>query len=111
MGYYPRPDRMHPIGSYILRGAGCHDREDHYLYGAPRHIKILAIPSPLSPATEESDYTSLSLNDVNSANHHPFPGQEPTMPGFDPNHIAHQQPHVVKQLQGFDPNHQITAPG
>eukprot|EP00965_Chrysotila_dentata_P130602 4317930-Pleurochrysis_carterae.AAC.1 len=33
------------------------------------------------------------------------------MPGFDPNHLAHQQPHVVKELQGFDPNHQIIAPG
>eukprot|EP00965_Chrysotila_dentata_P052407 1738494-Pleurochrysis_carterae.AAC.1 len=34
-----------------------------------------AILSPLSPA-----------NDVSSANHHPFPGDEPTTTGFDPNH-------------------------
>eukprot|EP00965_Chrysotila_dentata_P108113 3570447-Pleurochrysis_carterae.AAC.1 len=33
---------MHPIGSNVLRGAGCHNREDDYLYGygAPRHIEI-----------------------------------------------------------------------
>eukprot|EP00965_Chrysotila_dentata_P193046 6175509-Pleurochrysis_carterae.AAC.1 len=32
-GYPPRPDRMHPIGSYVLRRAGCHECEDHNLYG------------------------------------------------------------------------------
>eukprot|EP00965_Chrysotila_dentata_P051421 1705264-Pleurochrysis_carterae.AAC.1 len=62
--------------------------------------------------SDRGDYTSLSLNDVNPANHHPFPGYKPTTPGFDPNqHLAHQQPLVVKELPGFDPNHQITAPG
>eukprot|EP00965_Chrysotila_dentata_P000446 15100-Pleurochrysis_carterae.AAC.1 len=55
--------------------------------------------------------TSLSHIDVHSANHHPFPGHEPsTMPGFDPNHLAHQQSHVVKELLGFSLNHQIKAP-
>eukprot|EP00965_Chrysotila_dentata_P073242 2419679-Pleurochrysis_carterae.AAC.1 len=39
MGYLPRPDRVYPIGSCVLRGAGCHDNGDHGLYGAPRHIK------------------------------------------------------------------------
>eukprot|EP00965_Chrysotila_dentata_P118344 3911880-Pleurochrysis_carterae.AAC.1 len=38
MGYPPRPDHMHPIGSYILRGAGCHDNGNHVEYGTPRHI-------------------------------------------------------------------------
>eukprot|EP00965_Chrysotila_dentata_P068818 2274195-Pleurochrysis_carterae.AAC.1 len=33
------------------------------------------------------------------------------MSDFDPNDLAHQQPHVVEELPGFDPNHQITAPG
>eukprot|EP00965_Chrysotila_dentata_P245835 6206802-Pleurochrysis_carterae.AAC.1 len=56
------------------------------------------------------DYTSLSQNDVNAANHHPFPGHEQTVPGVDPNHLARQQSHVVKELPGFDPNHHITAP-
>eukprot|EP00965_Chrysotila_dentata_P137037 4533017-Pleurochrysis_carterae.AAC.1 len=51
--------------------------------------------------SDEGDYTSLSQNDVNSANHHPLPGHGPTMPGFDPNHLAHQQPHVVKELPAF----------
>eukprot|EP00965_Chrysotila_dentata_P084921 2803167-Pleurochrysis_carterae.AAC.3 len=33
------------------------------------------------------------------------------MPGPDPNHLTHQQPHVAeKQLPDFNPNHQITAP-
>eukprot|EP00965_Chrysotila_dentata_P183424 6057109-Pleurochrysis_carterae.AAC.1 len=32
-------------------------------------------------ASDEGDYTSLSQNDVNFANHHPFPGDDPTMPG------------------------------
>eukprot|EP00965_Chrysotila_dentata_P171741 5667568-Pleurochrysis_carterae.AAC.1 len=51
--------------------------------------------------------TSLSLNDVSnsSANHHSFPGYEPTIPGFNSNHLAHQKPLVVKELPGFDPNH------
>eukprot|EP00965_Chrysotila_dentata_P139032 4598040-Pleurochrysis_carterae.AAC.2 len=35
----PRPDRMQPIGSYVSRGAGCHDNGDLVLYGAPLHIK------------------------------------------------------------------------
>eukprot|EP00965_Chrysotila_dentata_P011749 385443-Pleurochrysis_carterae.AAC.2 len=39
--------------------------------------------------SDEGDYTSLSLNDVNSANHRP--GHEPTMPCFVSNHLAHQQ--------------------
>eukprot|EP00965_Chrysotila_dentata_P084278 2783164-Pleurochrysis_carterae.AAC.3 len=34
----PRPDRMYPIGSYVLRGAGYHDSGDHVQYGASRHI-------------------------------------------------------------------------
>eukprot|EP00965_Chrysotila_dentata_P228842 6196832-Pleurochrysis_carterae.AAC.3 len=42
---------------------------------------------------EKADNTSILQNDVNSANHYPFPGHEPTMPGFDPDHLAHQQPH------------------
>eukprot|EP00965_Chrysotila_dentata_P011800 387143-Pleurochrysis_carterae.AAC.1 len=33
------------------------------------------------------------------------------MPGFDPNHLAHRQPDVVRELPGFDSNYQITAPG
>eukprot|EP00965_Chrysotila_dentata_P103864 3429830-Pleurochrysis_carterae.AAC.1 len=37
MGYPPRPDWMYPIGSYVQRGAGCHDNGDHDLYEAPRH--------------------------------------------------------------------------
>eukprot|EP00965_Chrysotila_dentata_P117821 3893548-Pleurochrysis_carterae.AAC.1 len=61
--------------------------------------------------SDGGDYTSLSLNDVNSANHHPFPGHEPTMPAFDFNHLAHKQPRVVKELPGFNPNYQITALG
>eukprot|EP00965_Chrysotila_dentata_P038106 1266450-Pleurochrysis_carterae.AAC.1 len=28
-GISPRPDRMYPIESYVLRGAGCHDNGDH----------------------------------------------------------------------------------
>eukprot|EP00965_Chrysotila_dentata_P162114 5353503-Pleurochrysis_carterae.AAC.2 len=71
-----------------------------YKWGHP----VTTLPS------DGGDYASLSQNDVNFANHHPFTGHEPTMPGFDPNHLAHQQPHVVKQLPGFEPNHQITAP-
>eukprot|EP00965_Chrysotila_dentata_P073903 2440994-Pleurochrysis_carterae.AAC.1 len=65
-----------------------------YKWGHP----VATLPS------DGGDYTS-SLNDVNSANHHPFAGHEPTMPGFDPTHLAHQQPHVIKELPGFDPNH------
>eukprot|EP00965_Chrysotila_dentata_P259511 6213586-Pleurochrysis_carterae.AAC.4 len=38
LGYPTQPDRMYPIGSYVLRGAGCHDNGDHVLCGAPRHI-------------------------------------------------------------------------
>eukprot|EP00965_Chrysotila_dentata_P160298 5293191-Pleurochrysis_carterae.AAC.1 len=38
VGYPPRPDRMCPIGSYVLGSAGCHDNGYHVLYGAPRHI-------------------------------------------------------------------------
>eukprot|EP00965_Chrysotila_dentata_P022856 757827-Pleurochrysis_carterae.AAC.1 len=60
--------------------------------------------------SDGGDYTSFSQIVINSANHHHFPGHKPTMPGFDPNYLAHQQPHVVKELPGFDPNHQITAP-
>eukprot|EP00965_Chrysotila_dentata_P057886 1919001-Pleurochrysis_carterae.AAC.1 len=71
-----------------------------YKWGHP----VATLPS------DGGDCTSLSLNNVNSANHHPFPGHEPTMPCFDPNHLAHQQPHVAKELPGSDPNHQITAP-
>eukprot|EP00965_Chrysotila_dentata_P258238 6213153-Pleurochrysis_carterae.AAC.3 len=32
---------------------------------------------------------------------HPVPGHEPTMPGFDPNNLAHQQPHTVNRTAGF----------
>eukprot|EP00965_Chrysotila_dentata_P135452 4478531-Pleurochrysis_carterae.AAC.2 len=39
-GYPPRPDRMNPIGSYVLRGDGCQECEDQDLYGAPRHIRM-----------------------------------------------------------------------
>eukprot|EP00965_Chrysotila_dentata_P096083 3174377-Pleurochrysis_carterae.AAC.1 len=39
--YPPRLDGMHPIGGYDLRGANCHGRGDHDLYGAPRHIRVL----------------------------------------------------------------------
>eukprot|EP00965_Chrysotila_dentata_P043384 1442554-Pleurochrysis_carterae.AAC.2 len=67
-------------------------------------MKILVVRSPVF-------YTSLSLNDVNSANHHPFPGHEPTMPGFESNNLAHRQPLAVKELPGFDSNHPITTPG
>eukprot|EP00965_Chrysotila_dentata_P079862 2633770-Pleurochrysis_carterae.AAC.1 len=34
VGYPPRPDRMYPLGSYVLRGAGCRGCEDPVLYGA-----------------------------------------------------------------------------
>eukprot|EP00965_Chrysotila_dentata_P130088 4300590-Pleurochrysis_carterae.AAC.1 len=52
--------------------------------------------------SDGGDYTSLWLNDVNYANHHPFPGHESTMPGSDPHHLAHQQPHVVmRRAAGF----------
>eukprot|EP00965_Chrysotila_dentata_P183644 6064215-Pleurochrysis_carterae.AAC.1 len=61
-----------------------------------------AILSPLSQCSDEWDYTSHPQIDGNSANHHPFPGHELTMPGFDPNHLAHQQPHVVmRRAAGF----------
>eukprot|EP00965_Chrysotila_dentata_P161219 5324197-Pleurochrysis_carterae.AAC.2 len=26
--------------SYVVRGAGCHECEDHGIYGAPRHIRL-----------------------------------------------------------------------
>eukprot|EP00965_Chrysotila_dentata_P112559 3720454-Pleurochrysis_carterae.AAC.1 len=52
-------------------------------------------PVATSPS-DEGDKTSLLQNNITSANHYPFPGHEPTMPGFDHNHLAHQQPHVVK---------------
>eukprot|EP00965_Chrysotila_dentata_P216030 6189129-Pleurochrysis_carterae.AAC.1 len=62
------------------------------------------------PPSDGRDYASLSQNDVNFANHNPFPGHEPTsMQEVDPNHLAHQQPYVVKGLPGFYPNHQITS--
>eukprot|EP00965_Chrysotila_dentata_P233866 6199844-Pleurochrysis_carterae.AAC.7 len=34
--YPPWPDRMHPIGSYVIRGAGCHGCEDHpwFIWGS-----------------------------------------------------------------------------
>eukprot|EP00965_Chrysotila_dentata_P107277 3544024-Pleurochrysis_carterae.AAC.7 len=35
-----KPDWMHPIDSYASRSAGCHDCENHDLYGAPRHIRM-----------------------------------------------------------------------
>eukprot|EP00965_Chrysotila_dentata_P188281 6172642-Pleurochrysis_carterae.AAC.2 len=35
-----RPDRMHPIGNFFIRGAGCHECEEHCLYGASRHIMM-----------------------------------------------------------------------
>eukprot|EP00965_Chrysotila_dentata_P206150 6183381-Pleurochrysis_carterae.AAC.7 len=57
-------------------------------------------------------YVAILHNNVTFANYHPFPGHESTMPGFDPNHLAHQQPHVKKNKSpGFDPNRQLTAPG
>eukprot|EP00965_Chrysotila_dentata_P183820 6069698-Pleurochrysis_carterae.AAC.1 len=59
-----------------------------YKWGHP----VATLPS------DGGDYTSLSRNNLNSANHHPFQGYEPSMPGFVPNHLAHQQPHVVKEL-------------
>eukprot|EP00965_Chrysotila_dentata_P015602 516432-Pleurochrysis_carterae.AAC.1 len=40
VGYPPRPDGMHPIGSCVLRGAGCHECENHNLYEAPRHSRM-----------------------------------------------------------------------
>eukprot|EP00965_Chrysotila_dentata_P022445 743168-Pleurochrysis_carterae.AAC.1 len=48
------------------------------------------------------DSTSLSLNYVNPANHHPFPGYEPTIPGFDLNHLAPTAPcrHVGRCSSG-----------
>ena len=59
-------------------------------------------PSCRHSPSDEWDYTSHSQNDRNSANHHPFPGHEPIMPGSDPNHLAHQQPHVVmRRAAGF----------
>eukprot|EP00965_Chrysotila_dentata_P016733 555071-Pleurochrysis_carterae.AAC.7 len=41
-------------------------------------------------------------NDAHSANHHPYPGHEPTMPGFDPSNRMHQQPNVVITAAGDD---------
>eukprot|EP00965_Chrysotila_dentata_P106401 3514071-Pleurochrysis_carterae.AAC.1 len=38
---------------------------------------------------------------INFANHRPFPGHEPTMPGSDPNYLAHQQPRMVNRAAGF----------
>eukprot|EP00965_Chrysotila_dentata_P239703 6203259-Pleurochrysis_carterae.AAC.1 len=37
VGYTPRPDQMHPNGSYILCGAGCHGlgRSDSPYMGDP----------------------------------------------------------------------------
>eukprot|EP00965_Chrysotila_dentata_P123350 4076788-Pleurochrysis_carterae.AAC.1 len=32
-GYLPRPDRIHPIGSYVQRDAGCNDDGDHVSMG------------------------------------------------------------------------------
>eukprot|EP00965_Chrysotila_dentata_P263108 6214764-Pleurochrysis_carterae.AAC.1 len=62
MGCFPRPDRMYPISSYVLRGADCHDNGDH---GPSCH----RFPS------DEWDYTSHSQNDENSANQLLFKGQ------------------------------------
>eukprot|EP00965_Chrysotila_dentata_P029659 986068-Pleurochrysis_carterae.AAC.6 len=39
---------------------------------------VVTLPS------DEGDDTSLLQNNMNSANHQPFPRHEPTMPGFDP---------------------------
>eukprot|EP00965_Chrysotila_dentata_P253244 6211147-Pleurochrysis_carterae.AAC.2 len=55
-------------------------------------------------------YAAIAQNNADSANHHPFPGHESIMPGFDPKNLAHQQLHVVKRAAGFDPDYQITAP-
>eukprot|EP00965_Chrysotila_dentata_P048366 1604432-Pleurochrysis_carterae.AAC.1 len=41
-----------------------------YMWGHP----VATLPS------DEGDFTSLSQNDVKFANHHPFPGDDPTMP-------------------------------
>eukprot|EP00965_Chrysotila_dentata_P141809 4687281-Pleurochrysis_carterae.AAC.1 len=53
--------------------------------------------------SDGGDYTSLSLNGVNSANDHPFPGHEITLPGFDPNHFSYQQPHDVGHAKRCSP--------
>eukprot|EP00965_Chrysotila_dentata_P255810 6212347-Pleurochrysis_carterae.AAC.3 len=96
VGYPPRPDRMHPIGSYVLRGAGCHECEDHDQYGfAPYYDAVLQTmfivvslhyrpgriltsgcaimymwghPVATLPS-DEGDNTSLLQNDITSANH------------------------------------------
>eukprot|EP00965_Chrysotila_dentata_P200851 6180214-Pleurochrysis_carterae.AAC.2 len=47
MGYSPRSDRVYPISSYALRGAGCHDSGDHLFYGAPRHIWMYKLENML----------------------------------------------------------------
>eukprot|EP00965_Chrysotila_dentata_P208457 6184701-Pleurochrysis_carterae.AAC.4 len=37
-------------------------------------------------------YAEKLQNDANSANHHPFPGHEQTLPGYGSYHLAHQSP-------------------
>eukprot|EP00965_Chrysotila_dentata_P026679 884492-Pleurochrysis_carterae.AAC.1 len=96
---------MHPIGSCVLRGADSHECKDYGLYGALRHGHPVATLS-----NDGGYYMSLSEKDINSANHHSFPGNELTLPGFDLNRLAHQQPYVVKEVPGFDPNYQTLAP-
>eukprot|EP00965_Chrysotila_dentata_P201894 6180812-Pleurochrysis_carterae.AAC.1 len=63
-------------------------------------------------SSDGEDYTSKdSQNDVSFANHHPFPGHEPTLPGFDINHLAHQQPRN-KRAAGFrsqSPDHSLRS--
>eukprot|EP00965_Chrysotila_dentata_P113913 3766446-Pleurochrysis_carterae.AAC.1 len=50
----PRPDRMHPIGSYVLQGAGCHhEDEDHnliFIWGsAPYPDVVLQVVDSATP--------------------------------------------------------------
>eukprot|EP00965_Chrysotila_dentata_P031573 1053085-Pleurochrysis_carterae.AAC.1 len=49
-GISPRSDRIYPIGSYVLRGAGCQNTGDHVSYGAPRHISEV-VPEVVVSAT------------------------------------------------------------
>eukprot|EP00965_Chrysotila_dentata_P248150 6208181-Pleurochrysis_carterae.AAC.3 len=77
-GISPRPDRTHTIGSYVLRGAGCNDCEDHLASLHYRSGRILTFGWTMTckwghavatlPSDGGGDYTSLSQHHVNSAN-------------------------------------------
>eukprot|EP00965_Chrysotila_dentata_P098337 3250960-Pleurochrysis_carterae.AAC.1 len=41
VGCPPRSDRMHSIGSYVLRGAGCHECEDRFIWGSAPYLDVV----------------------------------------------------------------------